>query len=79
MWVRMIRALRLGEYSHKNGFDHLAEILDVFYKQDYSTWQGRVDRACSENDANTTLALLKERPGLFARCLFASMLRFGSD
>lgn len=79
MWVRMIRALRLGEYSRKNGFDHLAEILDVFYKQDYSTWQGRVDKARSENDAEKTLALLKERPGLFARCLFASMLRFGSD
>ena len=79
MWVRMIRALRLGEYSRKNGFDHLAEILDVFYKQDYSTWQGRVDKARSENDADMTLALLKERPGLFARCLFASILRFGSD
>ena len=79
MWVRMIRALRLGEYSRKNGFDHLAEILDVFYKQDYSTWQGRVDKARSVNDADMTLALLKERPGLFARCLFASMLRFGSD
>ena len=79
MWVRMIRALRLGEYSRKNGFDHLAEILDVFYKQDYSTWQGRVDKARSENDADMTLALLKERPGLFARCLFSSMLRFGSD
>ena len=79
MWVRMIRALRLGEYSRKNGFNHLAEILDVFYKQDYSTWQGRVDKARSENDADMTLALLKERPGLFARCLFASMLRFGSD
>ena len=79
MWVRMIRALRLGEYSRKNGFDRLAEILDVFYKQDYSTWQGRVDKARSENDADKTLALLKERPGLFARCLFASMLRFGSD
>lgn len=79
MWVRIIRALRLGEYSRKNGFDHLAEILDVFYKQDYSTWQGRVDKARSENDADMTLALLKERPGLFARCLFASMLRFGSD
>ena len=79
MWVRMIRALRLGEYSRKNGFDHLAEILDVFYKQNYSTWQGRVDKARSENDADKTLALLKERPGLFARCLFASMLRFGSD
>ena len=79
MWVRMIRALRLGEYSRKNGFAHLAEILDVFYKQDYSTWQGRVDKARSENDADKTLALLKERPGLFARCLFATMLRFGSD
>ncbi len=79
MWVRMIRALRLGEYSRKKGFDHLAEILDVFYKQDYSTWQGCVDKARSENDAEKTLALLKERPGLFARCLFASMLRFGSD
>lgn len=79
MWVRMIRALRLGEYARKKGFDHLAEILDVFYRQDYITWQGRVDKACSENDADTTLTLLKERPGLFARCLFASMLRFGSD
>jgi hypothetical protein len=79
MWVRMIRALRLGEYSRKNGFDHLAEILDVFYKQDYTTWQGRVDKARMENNAEKTMALLKERPGLFARCLFASMLRFGSD
>ena len=79
MWVRMIRALRLAEYARKKGFDHLAEILDVFYRQDYSTWQGRVDKARSENDADKTLTLLKERPGLFARCLFASMLRFGSD
>ena len=79
MWVRMIRALRLGEYSRKDGFGHLAEILDVFYKQDYSTWQGRVDKARSANDAEKTLALLRERPGLFARCLFASMLRFGTD
>ena len=79
MWVRMIRALRLGEYSRKQGFDHLAEILDVYYKQNYSTWQGRVDKARLENDAEKTLALLKERPGLFVRCLFATMLRFGSD
>ena len=79
MWVRMIRALRLGEYSRKKGLDQLAEILDVFYKHDYSTWQGHVDKARSANDAEKTLALLKERPGLFARCLFASMLHFGSD
>ena len=79
MWVRMIHALRLGEYSRKKGMEHLAEILDVFYKQDYSTWQGRVDKARSANDADQTLALLQQRPGLFARCLFATMLRFGSD
>ena len=79
MWVRMIHALRLGEYSRKEGFGHLAEILDVFYKQDYTTWQGRVDKARVANDVEKTLALLKERPGLFARCLFAKMLRFGSD
>ena len=79
MWVRMIRALRLGEYSRRPGFEHLAEILDVFYKQDYTTWQGRVDRSRSSNDAAATLTLLKQRPGVFARCLFATMLRFGSE
>jgi hypothetical protein len=79
MWVRMIHALRLGDYSRRKGFEHLAQILDVFYKQEYSTWQGRVDKARAENDADRVLALLKERPGLFARCLFATMLRFGSD
>lgn len=78
MWVRIIHALRLGEYSRKKGFTHLAEILDVFYRQDYSTWQGRLDKARTENDADKTLTMLKERPGMFARCLFATMLRFGS-
>lgn len=79
MWVRMIRGLRMGEYSRKKGMEKLAEILDVFYKQDYTTWQGCVDKARSKNDADKILSLLKERPGLFARSLFASMLRFGSD
>lgn len=79
MWVRVIRALRLAEYAHKRGFGPLAELLDVFYRQDYVTWQGRVDRARMQNDADQTLSLLKERPGLFARCLFATMLRLGSE
>ena len=79
MWVRLIRALRLGEYSRKKGFEQLAELLDVFYKQSYSTWQGRVDQCRENNDVNKTLEHLKERPGLFARCLFSTMLRFGSD
>ena len=78
MWVRMIRALRMGEYSRKKGMEHLAEIIDVFYNQSYSTWQGRVDKARIVNDADKTIDLLKERPGLFARSLFATMLRFGS-
>ena len=79
MGVLIIRALRLAEYSHKKGFEHLEQLLDVFYNQDYATWQGRVNKAASANDADKTLALLKERPGMFARCLFATMLRFGSE
>ena len=79
MWVRMIHALRLGEYSRRQGFEHLAEILNVFYKQDYETWQGKLDQAQRRNDKNETLKMLCERPGLFARCLFATMLRFGKD
>ncbi|MBR1517643.1 MAG: hypothetical protein IJ620_05840 [Bacteroidales bacterium] len=79
MWVRMIHALRLGEYSRKTGFEHLARILDVFYKQDYTTWQGCLNKARSRNDATTTLTMLQQRPGFFARCLFATMLRFGSE
>lgn len=79
MWVRMIHALRLGEYSRRKGFEHLAEILDVFYKQDYETWMGKLDRAQRANDKAETLKMLCERPGLFARCLFATMLRFGKD
>lgn len=78
MWVRMIRALRLGEYSRKKGFGHLAEILDTFYKQDYVTWHGHLDKARKQNEVDTTLNMLKQRPGLFARCLFSTMLRFGS-
>ena len=79
MWVRMIRALRLGEYSRKSGFEKLADLLNVFYKQEYDTWQGKVDDARIHNDADTVIGMLKERPGLFARCLFATMLRFGTE
>lgn len=78
MWVRMIHALRLGEYSRQPGYERLAHLLDVFYKHDYSTWQGRVDKARRANDANTALHMLQQRPGMFARCLFATMLRFGA-
>ena len=79
MWVRFIHALRLGEYSRKQGFKHLAEILDVFYKQDYETWMGKLETARTHNNAKEVLAMLSERPGLFARCLFATMLRLGKD
>lgn len=79
MWVRMIHALRLGEYSKRKGFEHLAEILDVFYKQDYETWQGRLDRAQRGNRTDEVLAMLTARPGMFARCLFSTMLRFGKN
>ncbi len=79
MWVRMIHALRLGEYSRRPGFESLKELLDVFYKQNYETFRGRVDQAQRKSDAEETLRLLSTRPGLFARCLFSTMLRFGKD
>lgn len=79
MWVQMIHALRLGEYSRKKGFEHLSEILDVFYKQEYETWAGRLDYMQRTNNKAETLKMLCERPGLFARSLFATMLRFGKD
>lgn len=79
MWIRMIRALRLAEYSKKKGFEKIAKLLDVFYKQEYTVWQGRVNHFRLKYDADQTFALLKQRPGLFARSLFSNMLWFGTD
>ena len=77
IWVRVIRALRLGELSKRKGYEQLRELLDTFYHQNYEVWQGRVDHFKLKNDAANTFALLKQRPGLFARSLFSSMLWFG--
>lgn len=77
MWVRFIRALRLAEYSKRDGFEYLKNLLDVFYNQRYEVWQAKVDRHRLATDADKTLTLLKQRPGVFARSLFANMLWFG--
>ena len=77
MWVRMIRALRLPEYSKRKGFDALAQLLDVFYNKNYTTWLGKVNAAKQQNDYQKELELLKQRPGMFARALFSTMLRIG--
>lgn len=79
MWVRFIRALRLAEYSKRNGYEKLRDLLDKFYKEEYEVWQGQVNRYRLHHDAVTTLTLLQQRPGLFARSLFANMLWFGSE
>lgn len=79
MWVRMIRALRLAEYARKPGFGNLKELMDVFYCQTYTVWQGEVDRSRLKADAAQTFVLLKQRPGMFARSLFANMLWFGPE
>ena len=79
MWVRFIRALRLAEYSKRNGYDKLRDLLDKFYKEDYQVWQGLVEHYKLRYDVTSTFALLQQRPGLFARSLFANMLWFGSD
>ena len=77
MWVRFIRALRLAEYCKKPGFERLAILMDVFYREDYSTWGSEYNHAINMSDRDTVLRLLSARPGMFARCLFASILHFG--
>ncbi|AFD09200.1 hypothetical protein [Solitalea canadensis] len=79
MWVRFIRALRLAEFSKRAGFEKLREVLDVFYNQTYEVWNGQVSYYRLRLDAENTFDLLKQRPGLFARSLFANMLWFGAD
>lgn len=79
MWVRMIRALRLAEYSHKAGFEKLAHLMDIFYNQVYEVWQGQVEHYRLRADAEKTFNLLKQRPSMFARSLFANMLWFGPE
>jgi hypothetical protein len=79
MWVRFIRALRLAEYSKRKGFEKLNFLMDVFYNQVYDVWQSKVNTSRLKFDADKTFALLKQRPGLFARSLFSNMLWFGAD
>lgn len=77
MWVRLIRALRLPEYARRKGFERLKNLLNVFYNEAYDVWQGDVDQYRLRYDTVKTFALLQQRPGLFARSLFANMLWFG--
>lgn len=79
MWVRFIRALRLAEYAKKQGYEPLAALLDCFYNQRYEVWQGKVNDAIQQLDAEATFALLQQRPGMFARSLFATMLALGAE
>ncbi len=78
MWVRFIRALRLAEYSKKEEFANLQKLMDVFYNQSYTVWQGDVNHFRLKADMQNSFELLKQRPGLFARSLFANILWFGS-
>lgn len=79
MWVRVIRALRLAEYSKAKGFENLARLLDLFYNEKYEVWSGRINQFKLKMDAENTFLLLKQRPGLFARSLFSTMLWFGPE
>ncbi|MFO1483288.1 MAG: hypothetical protein U1F71_07945 [Verrucomicrobiaceae bacterium] len=77
MWVRFIRALRLVEWSKKPGFDRLAALLHAFHTRSYEVHAGLVQSSRLKKDDETAFRLLKQRPGLFARSLFANMLWFG--
>lgn len=45
MWVRFIRALRLTEYAKRPNFGYLKDLLDVFYNQTYTVYQGEVEQS----------------------------------
>lgn len=79
MWVRVIRALRLAEFAKRKGFQQLAAMLDTFYHKKYEVWNGKVQHFRLKSDAENTFKLLKQRPSLFARSLFSTMLWFGKD
>ena len=79
MWIRFIRALRLAEYSKKKEFSKLKELLDVFYNRRYSVWQGELNKARLSLDEEQMFRLLKEKPSIFARSLFSTMLWFGAE
>ncbi len=77
MWVRVIRALRLTEHARHAGMERLARLLDLFYNKDYTVWEAELEKARATADARRTFSLLSQRPGVFARRLFANILRFG--
>ena len=79
IWIRVIRALRLAEYSKRKGLEKLAALLDVFYNQDYEVWTSKVNDYKFKMDSVHCFTLLKQRPGLFARALFSTMLWFGKE
>lgn len=60
MWVRFIRALRLAEYAKRKGFEKLAAVMDIFYKQSYTTWQGTLDKASYKKQAEKVLAMSRK-------------------
>ena len=79
MWVRFIRALRLAEYSKREGFEKLAKLLDSFYNKRYSVWQGELNGYRNSMNAEKMFEMLKSRPSVFARSLFSTILWFGVD
>ena len=79
MWVRFIRALRLTEYARRDGLKKLAEVLDKFYNKNYLVWAGELDKGRMAHDRDFVLDMLRQRPGVFARCLFDTALDFGVE
>ncbi len=79
MWVRFIRALRLAEYSKRKGMGKLKGILDRLYNKEYRVWQGELDQAYLSLDETRNFEMLKEKPSVFARSLFATMLWYSHE
>ncbi len=79
MWVRIIRALRLSEYAKRKGNENLGKLLHAFYHRNYDVWNGQLNTYKLKNQKEEYFNHLKQKPGTFARNLFASMLWFDAD
>ncbi|MBB3701207.1 hypothetical protein KMW28_18815 [Flammeovirga yaeyamensis] len=79
MWVRVIRALRLTEWSNHRDFGQLAQLLDAFYNSNYEVWRGQLNHFLKYKKRPEAFELLKANPGYFSRSLFSLIFRFGVD
>ncbi|MFJ7752554.1 cytoplasmic protein [Peribacillus muralis] len=67
-WIRLGEILHPGEYAHN--YPHAKKAFDVLRNSlDFETFSSKLEKAIERKDINLCVALLRSRPGEFARRL----------